>query len=106
MRLHHPLNDGAVLVGGALELLLRRHPVPLAFGPLPNPLLVAASYPHRGRKEWREWNFCKTGPGRERKRPYDLAVRVFLLIAKLHLGEAMTLSGNAPPSPTGPRPPP
>lgn len=43
-----------------------------------------------------EWNFCKTGPDQERKRPYDLAVRVFLLIAKLHLGEAMTLSGNAP----------
>ncbi|WP_253715936.1 hypothetical protein [Thermus scotoductus] len=34
-----------------------------------------------------EWNFCKTGPSRERKRPYDLAVRVFLLIAKLHLGK-------------------
>lgn len=54
LRLHHPLNDGAVLVGGALELLLWGHPVPLAFGPLPNPLLVAASYPQRGRKEWRE----------------------------------------------------
>lgn len=40
--------------------------------------------------------FCKTGPNWERKRPYDLAVRAFLLLARFHLGEAMTLSGDAP----------
>lgn len=45
LRLPHPLNDGAVLVAGALELLLEGFQVPLSFGPLPEPLLVDSDTP-------------------------------------------------------------
>ncbi len=48
--------------------------------------------------EEREWSFgfCKTGPGWEDKRPFDLAVRVFLLLAKLHLGDLIRVASDAP----------
>lgn len=45
LRLPHPLNDGAVLVAGALDLLLEGFQVPLSFGPLPEPLLVDSDTP-------------------------------------------------------------
>lgn len=47
------------------------------------------------KKEW-SFGFCKTGFAWEEKRPYDLAVRVFLLLAKLHLGDLIRLSSDAP----------
>lgn len=47
------------------------------------------------KKEW-SFGFCKTGFAWENKRPYDLAVRVFLLLAKLHLGNLIRVASDAP----------
>ncbi|MGC8968922.1 MAG: hypothetical protein ACP5JV_11605 [Thermus sp.] len=44
----------------------------------------------------RSFGFCKTGPDRARKRPYDLAVRTLLLLAKVHLGGLMGVYSDAP----------
>jgi len=41
------------------------------------------------RREGKVFGFVKTGFDRSSARPYDLAVRVFLLVAKLHMGEAL-----------------
>ncbi|MCS6868372.1 hypothetical protein [Thermus sp.] len=45
-------------------------------------------FPYSEDSSWR-FAFCKTG-----RRPYDLAVQVFLLLAKLHLGKAMRLRSD------------
>lgn len=37
---------------------------------------------------------CKTGPSEEERRPYDLAVQVALILARLHLGEAIRVRSD------------
>ena len=72
------------------------YPTEVAFnGPAPDGDYESFRFP---RWEEGKWSFgaCKTGPDRESKRPYDLAVRTFLLLAKLHLGDLIRLSSDAP----------
>jgi hypothetical protein len=79
--------------GGTGEPIL--YPPEVAFnGPTPEDY-ESFVFPWWEEREW-SFGFCKTGPGWESKRPYDLAVRSFLLLAKVHLGDLMRLSSDAP----------